>query len=64
MPIFPEVQGCDGVFFIDRSIYGSPKKPVVTAKTTVAADATVKVGTTAPVRFPLPSSLRSAHAQT
>lgn len=50
--IFPEVKGCDGVILIDRSItcsagaklyYGSAKRPVVTAKTTAAKDATVKV---------------------
>lgn len=59
--IWPEVKGCDGVFLIDKTVscpagaklyYGSPKKPVVTAKTTVAADATVKVSGSgnAPVR--------------
>ncbi|EJD51691.1 hypothetical protein AURDEDRAFT_159428 [Auricularia subglabra TFB-10046 SS5] len=50
--IFPDVKGCDGVSLIDRSItcsagaklyYGSAKRPVVTAKTTVANDATIKV---------------------
>ncbi|EJD43954.1 hypothetical protein AURDEDRAFT_167008 [Auricularia subglabra TFB-10046 SS5] len=50
--IWPEVDGCDGVFLLDKTVtcpagatlyYGSAKKPVVTAKTTVANDATVKV---------------------
>ncbi|EJD47038.1 hypothetical protein AURDEDRAFT_184229 [Auricularia subglabra TFB-10046 SS5] len=50
--IWPEVKGCDGVFLLDRTVtcpagaklyHGSAKKPVVTAKTTVANDATIKV---------------------
>lgn len=50
--IWPELKGCDGVVFLDKAIqcpagaklyYGSPKKPVVTAKTTVAKDTKMKV---------------------
>lgn len=50
--IFPETKGCDGVFFIDRTIscpagaklyHGAVKKPMVTAKTNPAVDAVAKV---------------------
>ncbi|EJD46581.1 hypothetical protein AURDEDRAFT_113655 [Auricularia subglabra TFB-10046 SS5] len=53
--IWPQLKGCDGVFFIDKTVtcpsgsrlyHGSAKKPVVTAKTTVANDATVKIAAT------------------
>ncbi|KZV93071.1 hypothetical protein EXIGLDRAFT_55791 [Exidia glandulosa HHB12029] len=55
--IFPEAKGCDGVAFIERQIdcpaaaklyYGSIKAPVVTAKTNIATETTVKVGATVP----------------
>ncbi|KAH7094190.1 hypothetical protein BKA62DRAFT_42626 [Auriculariales sp. MPI-PUGE-AT-0066] len=50
--IWPEVKGCDGVFFLDTHLtcpagaklfYSTPKRPVVTATTTVANDATIKI---------------------
>ncbi|EJD47664.1 hypothetical protein AURDEDRAFT_113326 [Auricularia subglabra TFB-10046 SS5] len=53
--IFPETAGCDGVFFVDRTIscpagaklyHGSVKKPMVTAKTNPATDAVAKVSAT------------------
>ena len=60
--IWPELKGCDGVMFLEKEVqcpagarmyYGSPKKPVVTAKTTIAKDTKMKVSASgnAPVRL-------------
>ena len=52
--IWPEVQGCDGVRFLEKEIkclagaklhYGAQNSPRITAQTTVAKDAMAKVST-------------------
>ena len=62
--IYPEVKGCDGVFFIDKEIkcaagaktyYGTAQKQAVTAKTVAARDAVVKSGASAPAVRPIVS---------